>query len=229
MPERVGVPIRVEQAATTAPIVGVYAAWGQADGKSVQAGLKFDGTTLPVGMTAEGLQAFDANGNEVWLKYKLSRTSFNTVAFNVELPANHPFTIPGGPWARGSQIVLPGTLTADCTTNPVFTAKITSGPPPNGELESLWHEIGWLDLSAFFCGVDGDKTWHKGQFYPTQPGMQEEAGDRIIVRYGELEIFESPSGAKCAVFSAVRVIYPHRGYDMRLAAVVYDLGCGSCR
>lgn len=162
------------------------------------------------------------NGWQITLHYWVKRTGEYTWWAYAELASSPSFTIAGGPWARGSQIVWIGDLYGRCSAE---------GPPFERviDLAQGGNEVGWLDLSERGTGPNGnDGLFHRQQYYPV-PGSQDVAKDGMTIRYFGHYNTATPAGERIGWTYGVHIIDEARRSNLYLIQFEHSLVCESCK
>lgn len=184
--------------------------------------LYVDFSGLAIGEHKEASFAkFDlGNGRQMTMHYWVKRTDVINWWAYAELPAVPDFTVPGGPWARGSQIVWIGDIHSTCGDGPAF-ARFIQFPDGN--------EVGWLDLSERGTGPGGsDGLFRRFQHYPV-PGSQDVARDGMTIRYFGLYDLRTPAGERIGNIFAVHVIDEARRSNIYLLDFEQSIVCNPCQ
>lgn len=198
------------------------AAAGEIDGKKFDP-INLDFSDMLAGEHRDGTKQVTLDGgHRLTLHYWVKRLSADGRFWwlYAELPATPSFTIPGGPWLRGSQIVWIGYVTMmPCMSGPGFGTAL---------LRPIGAEIGWLDASV--QSPNGpDVTFHRDQYYPT-PGSQD-VGGLTVFRWFEASAdpLVTPNGEWVGTASAVHVIDQARRTELFLLKITQSKDCTQCR
>lgn len=197
------------------------AASGEIDGKKFDP-ISLNFSDMVVGEHRNGTeQVTFEGGHRLTLHYWVKRLSADGRFWwlYAELPATPSFTIPGGPWLRGSQIVWVGYVTmGPCLSGPVFGTSI---------IRPIGAEIGWLDASV--QSPNGpDTTFHRDQYYPT-PGSQDVGGVTVFRWFETPDPQVTPNGEWVGTASAVHVFDPARRTELFLLKITQSKDCTPCR
>lgn len=214
-------PDQLAAVASIGQIFRLYPVAGFTEDKDLQ--MKYvDFSDMKIGEVRQASYVkFDLpNGWPIWLHYFVKRTGETTWWAYAELASSPSFTIAGGPWLRGSQIVWVGDIYGTCGEGPMFRRVI--------DLAQGGNEIGWLDASERGTGPNGsDGLFHRQQYYPA-PGSQDVAKDGMTFRWFGLYDMLTPANERIGWVYGAHVIDEARRSNIYLLQFRFSLVCQPC-
>lgn len=215
-------PAQLAATATIGQIFRLYPVAGFTEDKDLQ--MKYmEFSDMKIGEVRQASYVkFDLpNGWPIWLHYFVKRTGETDWWAYAELASSPSFTIAGGPWLRGSQIVWIGDIHGTCGDGPMFRRII--------DLAQGGNEIGWLDASERGTGQNGsDGLFRRAQYYPI-PGSQDVARDGSTFRWFGLYDQVTPANERIGDIYGGHVIDEARRSNVYLLRFRFSLVCESCK